>query len=137
MSENAAMKSSEKTPFKNVDPRILWAKERTFLAWIRTGLALMGFGFVVARFNLFLRMIQARADAPLPSPTGWSMWFGTLLVLLGVLVQVLVVLDYVRFVSIFKRGGNPELKPSYLGIAIAVGLGIVGLFMAVYLIANH
>jgi putative membrane protein len=30
------------------------AAERTFLAWIRTGLALMGFGFVVARFGLFL-----------------------------------------------------------------------------------
>ena len=38
------------------------AAERTFLAWIRTGLALMGFGFVVARFGLFLRMLQAVAS---------------------------------------------------------------------------
>ena len=37
------------------DPRVFFAAERTFLAWIRTGLALMGFGFVVARFGLFLR----------------------------------------------------------------------------------
>jgi len=65
------------------------------------------------------------------------MWFGTILVLLGVLVQILVLLDYVRFVSIFKRGGNPELKPSYLGIGIAIGLGIIGIVMAGYLIANH
>ena len=36
------------------DPRVFFAAERTFLAWIRTGLALMGFGFVVARFGLFL-----------------------------------------------------------------------------------
>ena len=34
------------------------AAERTFLAWIRTGLALMGFGFVVARFGLFLQALQ-------------------------------------------------------------------------------
>ena len=34
------------------------AAERTFLAWIRTGLALMGFGFVVARFGLFLQQLQ-------------------------------------------------------------------------------
>jgi Domain of unknown function (DUF202) len=34
------------------------AAERTFLAWIRTGLALMGFGFVVARFGLFLQTLQ-------------------------------------------------------------------------------
>ncbi|HEY5039741.1 MAG TPA: DUF202 domain-containing protein, partial [bacterium] len=132
----STMKPSPKIPFKNVDPRIFWAKERTFLAWVRTGLALMGFGFVVARFNLFLRMIQARADTPLPSPSGWSMWFGTLLVLLGVLVQVLVVVDYVRFVSILKHGETPDLKPSYLGIGIAIGLVLIGLVMAIYLIVN-
>ncbi len=38
-----------------IDSRIYMAAERTFLAWIRTGIALMGFGFVVARFGLFLR----------------------------------------------------------------------------------
>jgi len=126
-----------KIPVKNVDPRIFWAKERTFLAWIRTGLALMGFGFVVARFNLFLRMIQARADTPLPSHSGWSMWFGTLLVLLGVLVQLAAVFEYIRFTSVLKRGETPEPKPSYLGVVIALGLGLIGLVMAVYLILNN
>jgi putative membrane protein len=42
------------------DPRVDMAAERTFLAWIRTGLALMGFGFVVARFGLFLREFVER-----------------------------------------------------------------------------
>jgi hypothetical protein len=41
----------------STDPRIYMAAERTFLAWIRTGIAFMGFGFVVARFGLFLREI--------------------------------------------------------------------------------
>lgn len=132
-----AMKTSPKPLYQNVDPRTFWAKERTFLAWIRTGLALMGFGFVVARFNLFLRMVQARADTPLPIHSGWSMWFGTLLVLLGVVVQVLAVVDYVHFASILKKGKTPEPKPSYLGIGIALGLGLIGLVMAIYLIANH
>jgi putative membrane protein len=131
------MKRSTSKPFKNVDPRIFWAKERTFLAWIRTGLALMGFGFVVARFNLFLRMIQAQADKALPTHSGWSMWFGTLLVLLGVVVQVVAVADYVRFASVLKRGETPSLKPSYLGIGIALGLGVIGLVMAIYLILNN
>jgi putative membrane protein len=42
------------TPDSSPDPRIYMAAERTFLAWIRTGIAFMGFGFVVARFGLFL-----------------------------------------------------------------------------------
>ncbi|NVJ12816.1 YidH family protein [Myxococcus sp. AM010] len=37
------------------DARYDWAAERTLLAWVRTGLAMMGFGFVVARFGAFLR----------------------------------------------------------------------------------
>lgn len=131
------MKKSQKDPLKNMDPRIFWAKERTFLAWIRTGLALMGFGFVVARFNLFLRMVQARADAPLPAHSGWAMWFGTLLVLLGVLVQILAVFDYLRFASNLKRGEPPEPWLAYWGVGVASGLGLIGLVMAVYLIVNH
>lgn len=131
------MKTTIKKSAENIDPRIFWAKERTFLAWIRTGLALMGFGFVVARFNLFLRMVQARADAPLSSHSGWSMWFGTILVLLGVLVQLAAVFDYTRFASMLKRGETPILTLSYLGIGVALGLGLIGLVMAVYLIASN
>jgi putative membrane protein len=122
---------------QKVDPRLFWAKERTFLAWIRTGLALMGFGFVVARFNLFLRMIQTHGDTALPVLSGWSMWFGTVLVLMGVLVQILAVVDYTRFISMVKRGETPGLKPSTLGIVIASGLGLIGFVMAVYLIVNN
>jgi putative membrane protein len=42
------------------DPRVFFAAERTLLAWIRTGLTIMGFGFVVARFGLFLDLLDAR-----------------------------------------------------------------------------
>ncbi|MGA9968262.1 MAG: DUF202 domain-containing protein [Terriglobales bacterium] len=47
------------------------AAERTFLAWIRTGLALMGFGFVVARFGLFLQQIQVVEHAPAAQSLGY------------------------------------------------------------------
>jgi len=43
------------------DPRVFFAAERTLLAWIRTGLTVMGFGFVVARFGLFLDLLAASA----------------------------------------------------------------------------
>ena len=41
------------------DPRVLFAAEHTLLAWQRSAIALMGFGFVVERFGLFLRMVRA------------------------------------------------------------------------------
>ena len=68
------------------------AAERTFLAWIRTGLALMGFGFVVARFGLFLQQLQIfrQAGAPPPS-TGISLWFGTALIVVALLLGAAVV----------------------------------------------
>ena len=45
------------------DPRVFFAAERTLLAWLRTGIAVMAFGFVVARFALFLRLVDAQAGA--------------------------------------------------------------------------
>lgn len=49
------------------DPRTYFAAERTFLAWIRTGLGLMGVGFAVARFGLFLRQMSAETAVALAS----------------------------------------------------------------------
>ncbi|HVZ81341.1 MAG TPA: DUF202 domain-containing protein [bacterium] len=118
------------------DPRIYWAKERTFLAWVRTGLALMGFGFVVARFGLFLRLMRAQAsDIPDPHSSA-SMWLGTLLVLMGVLVELGATLDYIRFCAKLKQGKTDPPSLSRLGVATAFGLVIFGLLMALYLIAR-
>ena len=69
------------------DPRVRFAGERTLLAWIRTGLAMMGFGFVVARFGLFLREIAAGENIRPIVSTGISLWIGLGLVTLGVIVQ--------------------------------------------------
>jgi putative membrane protein len=56
------------------------AAERTLLAWTRTGLAMMGFGFVVARFGLFLRTMQVVEPNFPVLLTGLSSWFGTALI---------------------------------------------------------
>ncbi|HVM32615.1 MAG TPA: DUF202 domain-containing protein [bacterium] len=121
--------------FAAQDPRIYWAKERTFLAWLRTGLALMGFGFVVARFGLFLRMARLSEPAPGAQP-GWSLWIGTSLVILGVLIQAGSTVDYFRFIRRYRRGESPEPSLSWLGLATAACLILVGLAMAFYLLGE-
>src|SRR5215510_5276143 len=89
---------------QSADVRDYLALERTFLAWVRTGLALMGFGFVVARFGIFLRELQTPTQADSGGSTGLSVWFGTALILLGVVVNVLAALRHRQLVQKLDRG---------------------------------
>jgi uncharacterized protein (DUF302 family)/uncharacterized membrane protein YidH (DUF202 family) len=111
------------------------AAERTFLAWIRTGLALMGFGFVVARFGLFLRMLQIGQPIQPPESYGLSFWLGTTLIIVGVVVNMWSVRHHLRLVDDLNRGGSDYKRPSLLAIAVALILALTGAVMATYLIS--
>jgi putative membrane protein len=63
------------------------AAERTLLAWIRTGLVLMGFGFVVARFGFFLQQLHI-SEHTLAESYDLSPWFSTVLIAVGVVVNI-------------------------------------------------
>src|SRR6202041_3840553 len=81
------------------------AAERTVLAWIRTGLVLMGFGFVGARFGLFLQELQAAEHTSSAHAYGLSLWFGTALIAVGVFVNLFAGWQHARLVRLFDRGG--------------------------------
>jgi inner membrane protein YidH len=121
------------------DLRDSLAAERTLLAWIRTGLALMGFGFVVARFGLFLQqvqLIQQHATAAAPS-YGESLWFGTALIALGVVVNLLSAWHHLRLVRDLDQGRTIASRPSKQAVLVALLLALVGLAMAIYLVSVH
>ena len=117
-------------------PSDFLAGERTFLAWVRTGLALMALGFVLARFGLFLQQIHVvRPDVHTVS-YGHSMWFGTVLILLGVLVSL-------AFASAIFADGEAMREGAIFrqhvdaGGSTAILLAILGLAMSYYLLATR
>jgi putative membrane protein len=120
-------------PGPDHDPRLYMAAERTFLAWIRTGLAAMGFGFVVARFGLFLREMAATGNAP-PSPqAGFSLPFGVSLITLGIVVNVVSAFRHRRYVRALDAGRFREAFGSTFATLVATVLAAIGLVMALYL----
>jgi putative membrane protein len=116
------------------DPRVYFAAERTFLAWIRTGLGLMGVGFAVSRFGLFLRQMSAgQANFPAHS-TGFSMWSGIALVGLGVLVNVSAAWRHYVIVRELRSGSWQAGRVSRSAVALALLLAIAGVGMMLYLV---
>jgi uncharacterized protein (DUF302 family)/uncharacterized membrane protein YidH (DUF202 family) len=116
-------------------PRDFLAVERTFLAWIRTGLALMGLGFVLARFGIFLREFSLNQPNPSSQSFGLSLWFGTALIFLGVLVCLLSLVRYRRLLQQLEQSEAVLSRPSTLAITTALVLAILGVAMAIYLIS--
>ncbi|HTU17391.1 MAG TPA: DUF202 domain-containing protein [Gemmataceae bacterium] len=110
------------------------AEERTFLAWIRTGLTLMGFGFVVARFGLFLRVMQITQGGSVAPGHGFSPWFGTAFIVVGVTVNLLSIRRHLRLIGELNRGQVTIRGSSQLAVLLALFLALVGIAMALYLI---
>lgn len=118
-----------------LDPRVHLAAERTLLAWIRTGLALMGLGFVIARFGLFFHELTVNATVSGPVSTGVSQWTGVSLVFLAALVMFMAALKHYRFMRDFNRGRLSSAPTVSMGVVLSALLALLGLGLAAYLIS--
>ena len=128
----------DKQEIFQASPGDFLAAERTFLAWIRTGLALMALGFVLARFGLFLQQINLLRPDLHTASYGLSLWFGTVLILLGVLVSLLSLVRYLRLLAMMRKGDRAYGNASTLAVTVAIFLAVLGLAMSYYLVsARH
>jgi len=116
------------------DPRVLFAAERTLLAWQRTAIALMGMGFVVERFGLFLRLVNPQAGSP--SQQACSLWLGVSFLAMGALVAVLAAFQFRRVVAGLGEKEVPRGYWTNLGVWTNFALGALALAMAGYFIGG-
>lgn len=114
------------------DPRVLFAAERTLLAWSRTSLALMAFGFMVERFGLFVRLLAASGQ-PLPGDR-LSAWIGLAFIAAGGLLAVLSTWQHRRFLKTLKPVEIPEGYRPGLAVATNLMLALLSLLLGAYLL---
>ena len=113
--------------------RVHMANERTFLAWIRTSIGIMAFGFVVEKFALFVKQISYFLGKEIPTQShGYSSIFGIFLVGLGALMGVL---SFIRYKKVEKQIDEDAYQPSLiLDILLAISVLAIGIFLVIYLI---
>jgi putative membrane protein len=103
----------------DVDPNLLWAAERTLLAWVRTAVAMMGFGFLLARITVS----QGARGAVLA---------GTALAILGGVVNIVATVRYRTQIRHIRQGRDPG-PDVVLPTAIGIGSAVIGVAVGVAL----
>ena len=99
------------------------ANERTYLAWVRTALALMGFGLLVERFDLLMQALASGSAGP----TEASLSAGSDIIVLGISSS-----RYLRFKRQIASEEAREFDAARGDVALLLIVGTIGLLMALY-----
>lgn len=116
------------------DPRVFFAAERTLLAWNRTSLALMAFGFVIERFGLFVHMLSLQQGDSLQR--GFSFWIGLAFIVLGALTSAVAITQYRKVLRALKPVEIPEGYRVNLGVLANSAVAALGVCLTVYLFVH-
>jgi putative membrane protein len=115
------------------DVREHLAAERTLLAYTRTSLAIMGLGFIVARFSLFIRELALLQPTNQVQSPGLSIWFGIALVLISVFLNIFSTVEYRRLIKRLNAEAEAGWPESRLAIGTSTLLTGVGIGITAYL----
>jgi len=130
------MDTAEHTPKeKRGNPTDHLANERTFLAWIRTSIALMGFGFVIVKFALFIRQVSiAFGEKTVVPQKGYSAIIGVFMVAMGAITAILA---FIRYRNIEKQLNSNSYFPSqWLSVLVTICIVIACILLVLYLLPN-
>ncbi|MGA7980171.1 MAG: DUF202 domain-containing protein [Chromatiaceae bacterium] len=117
------------------DRLVYFAAERTLMAWVRTAAALMALGFVIDRFSLFLRQLNAATNTPINNPQVFSSGGGPALVILGALMATVGAIRYFRFALYYHRKGQTDPGHGlFIAVSFSVFVALVGVVIAVFLL---
>jgi len=108
------------------------ANERTYLAWIRTAVALVGLGFVVERFDLFVQHLGPSGDAAKTDP--FVKLAGLALIAFGVLVLAVSTARYLRFKRLIAEAETREFASSRSDLVLVAVVCLLAAMMALYLV---
>lgn len=122
----------------NADPRVFFAAERTLLAWLRTGITIIGLGFVVSRFGLFLQLLATQTHRPpARADLGWAALLGFAFVLIGASSIALAAFQHRRFVAGLSQIDLPQPYARSTAIALSWVVALLGLALAIYMLMSE
>lgn len=117
------------------DPRVLFAAERTLLAWNRTSIALIAFGFVIERSGMLIRLLSSEPTEK--SAHLVTVIVGLMFILIGAGVAVFSSRQYARLLASLKPSDFPDGYAARWGIAVNLGVAVLGLLLAAALFVTH